>query len=91
MRQVIASYNSLIWLLLVSLTGLSWFLGEHNAAPAAEHIAWFTTAMMLVGFFKVRLVGLDFMELRHSPWFLRIIFEAWVLITCAIILVLYWM
>ena len=91
MKQVIVSYNTLIWLLLVSLTGLSWFLGEHNTAPSAEHVALFTSAMMIVGFFKVRLVGLDFMELRHAPWALRIIFEAWVLIVCAVILVLYWM
>ena len=41
-----------------------------------------------VAFVKVRLVGLDYMELRAAPVLLRYLFEAWILVVMlAIILI----
>jgi hypothetical protein len=33
---------------------------------------------IVIGFVKVRFVGLNFMELRRAPWLLRLVFEGWV-------------
>lgn len=90
MRDVIVSYSSAVWLLLAVLTGVSWYLGEQGSALSGLNAGGVTSVMMLIGFFKVRLVGLHFMELRYAPWPLRLAFEAWVVLVCVIILGLYW-
>ncbi len=60
------------WLFLVALTVISWAVG-------AEHGTGSMVAVLVLGIaaIKVRLVGLDFMELRHAPLPLRIAFEAY--------------
>ena len=62
------------WLFLVAATVLSWAIG-------AEHGTGSTVAVLVLGIaaIKVRLVGLDFMELRHAPIPLRAAFEAYCL------------
>jgi hypothetical protein len=80
----------IVWLSLVALTMLSWWLSEARGEHTGYDIEMVTTAVMLVGFFKVRLVGMHFMELRLAPWPLRLAFEAWIVIACAAILIVYW-
>lgn len=60
------------WLFLVAATVLSWAVG-------AEHGTGSMVAVVVLGIaaVKVRLVGLDFMELRHAPLALRAAFEAY--------------
>jgi len=60
------------WLFLVALTVVSWAVG-------AEHGTGSMVAVLVLGIaaIKVRLVGLDFMELRHAPLPLRIAFEGY--------------
>jgi Prokaryotic Cytochrome C oxidase subunit IV len=91
MKSILISNETLIWLLLVLLTGGSWFLGEQEIQATSNSSATtlISMAMILIGFFKVRLIGLHFMELRNAPWPLRLIFEAWVFIVCIAILILY--
>jgi hypothetical protein len=69
------------WLLLVAATLVSWAVG-------AEHGTGSAVAVLVLGIaaIKVRLVGLDFMELRHAPIPLRAVFEGycvgmWVLLS----------
>lgn len=76
-----------IWLFLVALTLASWLLGERQIQH--EGTAWLSTLMLVIGFYKVRLVGLHFMELRHAPWLLRGVFEFWVVAVCLLLLFLY--
>lgn len=92
MRNVLAHYTTVIWLILVTMTALSWWLGEHNMTLVNQHLTApaVTTIMLVVSFFKVRLVGLHFMELRHAPLPLRLIFEAWVWGVGAALLIMYW-
>jgi hypothetical protein len=45
---------------------------------------------MVVAFVKLRLVGLDFMELRHAPLALRLVFEAYTVILASVLLGLYY-
>jgi hypothetical protein len=86
MAYLLRSRATALWLVLVSLTFLSLeflqgltFGGNRRAGAVA---------VVIVAFTKVRLVGLDYMELRTAPPLLRYIFEAWILIVMlAIILI----
>ncbi|AFM19018.1 hypothetical protein Mycch_4305 [Mycolicibacterium chubuense NBB4] len=69
------------WVFLVAATIVSWAVG-------AEHGTGSTVAVVVLAIaaIKVRLVGLDFMELRHAPIPLRAAFECycagmWVLLS----------
>ena len=64
-----------VWLLLVSATvATAW------ALPAEVFDARFATvATMVIASFKVRLIMLDFMELRHAAWPVRSVLEGWAL------------
>src|SRR5437764_13995502 len=65
MVSMLRHRTTVIWLLLVFATAGSWVLGSENRG----------TALMLVAFIKVRLVGLHFMELRSAPLALRTLFR----------------
>lgn len=91
MKRVIISFNTMIWLILAALTIASWYLGEQQAAHVFAHVGVVSTAMLLIGLFKVRLVGLHFMELANAPWILRGIFEFWVVLVASVVLGFYWL
>ena len=87
MKELIVSRRTLIWLVLVGTTILSWTMG-HRARAAG--LAYASTAVIVLAGFKIRYVMLDFMELRHAPLPMRIAAEVWVVGLCATLLVLYW-
>jgi phosphate/sulfate permease len=60
------------WLVLIAATLLSFALG-------ADHGTGSLMVVVVLGIaaIKVRLVGLDFMELRHAPVPLRVAFEVY--------------
>jgi hypothetical protein len=62
------------WLVLIAATLLSYALG-------AEHGIGSTVVVVVFGIaaIKVRLIGLDFMELRSAPTSLRVTFESYCL------------
>lgn len=74
-----------VWLLLLGATALSWGFG-HGAMFVTPLNAG--TAIVLIAFLKIRLVMLEFMEIRHAPALMRIACEAWVLGICAGVVVL---
>jgi hypothetical protein len=58
------------WLILVAATLASWLVGaEHGTG------SMLAVVVLAIAAVKVRLVGLDFMELRHAPIPLRVAFE----------------
>ncbi len=60
------------WLLLVVATLASWLVGaEHGTGSTAAVV------VLAIAAVKIRLVGLDFMELRHAPVPLRAAFEGY--------------
>jgi hypothetical protein len=69
---------------LVLATLSSWLLGIEGSTSTL--IGCVIVAIALV---KVRVVGLYFMELRNAPAVLRGVFEAYVAVTGAALLVLY--
>ena len=80
------AHATAVWLVLVLATSVAWWLVEHDSVPA--RVA--TTAALVIGALKARLVFLHFMELRAAPlpWYL--LFEAWVLLCTGTILWGYW-
>lgn len=77
-----------VWLLLVGATGLSWEFG-HGFGFGTD-FRYGTVAVVIIAFIKLRIVFLEFMELRHAPLRLRLAFEAWTVVVCASVLILYW-
>ena len=70
-------------------TGLSWWLGTHSGSGAATSSSSATITMLLVAFFKVRLVIMYFMEIREAPLPLKLACEGWVAVTCGAVLGFY--
>ena len=78
---------TLVWLLLMLATLLSWHLG-HGAESGAQR-GGASVAILVIALVKARFVFLDFMELRGAPWPLRLAFEAWAVLVCAALIALY--
>mgnify|MGYP000884398785 CR=1 FL=1 len=86
MLEMLRSRVTLVWLILVGATGLSWALG-HGIGIADPRRAG--AAILVIAFLKVRWVLLDFMELRGAPRALRLAAESWVVVACAVLVVLH--
>jgi hypothetical protein len=78
-----------IWLVLVIATGFSWWFGTNHEVHADRYGLETTIGLMLIAFFKVRLVIRCFMEARSAPLIVRIIGDVWVVGVCAAILGVY--
>lgn len=87
LTSLLRSKITAVWVVLIFATLLSWHLGADHGAPDARTVA--TVVIMLVAFIKVRFVGLYFMELRHAPVPLRLIFEGYCLVVCSVVIGLY--
>jgi hypothetical protein len=73
-----------VWLLLVAATLVSW-----ETRGASDR--WLAgSSVLLIALLKARIIGLEFMELRRAPLLLRLGFELWAVVVCAVLLVLYW-
>jgi caa(3)-type oxidase subunit IV len=85
-HSLLASRQSLVWLVLVAATLMSFesmLLGGDG-----ERIA--RCVILLIAFAKATIVGLEFMELRKAPAILRLPFLGWAVIACTALLVLSW-
>ena len=76
MRSVVQTNASLVWLVLCALTIVSWTLGTSHGFGAGHHVPA-SVVIFAVAIFKVRLVGLYFMELKAAPTVLRGLFEGY--------------
>jgi hypothetical protein len=67
---------TLVWVLLLALTFGSFMVGVEQGAGFAS-----AAAVLIVGIalFKVRLIGIHFMDLRAAPVALRALFEGYIL------------
>ncbi|WP_273735240.1 cytochrome C oxidase subunit IV family protein [Mycolicibacterium septicum] len=76
-----------VWLALIVLTVITtWGLAKGMFGPAVA-----VTGILLIAALKVRLVMLDFMELRDAPVPVRIIFQGWILVVVTMILVFWFL
>ena len=82
MGALVRTSATAVWLILCGLTVTSWALGTRHVFGVNAH-AWASVVIIVVAVFKVRLVGLYFMELRDAPRSLRGLFELY----CAVLMV----
>jgi Prokaryotic Cytochrome C oxidase subunit IV len=87
MTTLLRANVTVAWLILTGLTVISWALGtEHgfgsNHVPAS-------LVIIVVAIFKVRIVGLYFMELREAPTQLRAPFEVYCVLLLGLLCVMY--
>lgn len=86
-RALLLTPATAIWLLLCLATGLAWWLGgSHGSALLGR--GGTAVLLMLLAFFKIRLVIMHFMEVRAAPRSLRLACDAWVVAVPAVILAL---
>ena len=70
--QLLRNRAGASWLVLIAATLVSWVVGaDHGTGSMAAVV------VLAIAAIKVRLVGLDFMELRHAPIPLRAAFESY--------------
>ena len=74
-----------MWVLLLTLTFGSFLVGAEQGAGFAS-----VGAVIIVGIamFKVRLIGIHFMDLRSAPHALRALFEGYALAVFALLVAL---
>lgn len=77
-----------IWLVLCLATGLAWWLGGGHGSELLGR-AGTAALLLLIAFFKIRLVIMHFMEVRGAPRALRLACDAWVVGVPIVILGLY--
>ncbi len=76
---------TLVWLALLALTFASFLVGVEQGAGVASAAA---VVIIGVALFKVRLIGIHFMDLRVAPRPLRLIFEGYVLVVFIVLVVI---
>jgi hypothetical protein len=82
--QFVRNRAGLSWLILIVATLVSFTVGaEHGTGSAIVLVVLGIAAI------KVRLVGLDFMELRHAPILLRALFETYCVLLWTVLSGLY--
>ena len=72
------------WLVLIAATLVSYALGADNGVGSVIAVA-----VLAIAAIKIRLVGLDLMELRSAPIPLRAAFEGYCLLLWAVLSGLY--
>ena len=79
MKSYVLSRFSVVLVILVLLTTASLFIGaSQDQVSDASRISGVT--MLILAFFKVRLVIREFMEVRHAPVQLRWVCDAWLVV-----------
>jgi caa(3)-type oxidase subunit IV len=74
-KTLVRTNASLVWFALCALTIMSWGLTSNHCF--GDHSALAGVVILAVATFKVRLVGLYFMELKGAPRPLRGLFEGY--------------
>lgn len=86
MPPVLKSRPTLIWIILVTATCVSFGLGHGMGSPGVRAA---DIAVIVIAFIKVRFVILDFMEVRHAPRFMRVSAEVWAVTVCTTLVALF--
>lgn len=86
MKLLVRTNASAVWVLLSVLTLVSWLLGSYHCIGENQRPA--SLIIVAVAVFKMRLVGLYFMELRCAPSLLRRLFESYCLLLFGLLTVM---
>jgi Prokaryotic Cytochrome C oxidase subunit IV len=91
MSAIVNTKETYIWIFLALLTLVSWLLGDSYVADSRQVSIYLTSGLILLAFFKIRLVIMYFMEIANAPLPLRVLFEVWVVAVPVVIISLYLM
>jgi heme/copper-type cytochrome/quinol oxidase subunit 4 len=86
MRGLVVQSATLVWVVLMLATCVTWWSANGGAVPPVEA----TAIVMGVAAVKARLVILHFMKLKGAPPSWRLLFEGWVVVSTTVILGGYW-
>ncbi len=89
MSTIIKRHVTLVWFSLVLLTFVAWFTADTVTITDVDTKRWATVAILVLAYFKVRLVIQHFMEAKHAQLPLRVLMEIWPLATLILMLTLY--
>lgn len=65
-----------VWVVLIAVTCATFWLGtDHPFSDVSGRLA--SALAIVLAFVKVRLIGMDFMEIRQAPRALRFAFTLW--------------
>ena len=73
---------TVVWMILVGFTLISWWLGSTPDGGQSEG-SYVVASILIVTFVKIRLVIVYFMEVHEVPAALRAPFEVWCVVVCA--------
>jgi hypothetical protein len=76
--------------MLCTWSGPAFCRSVHGRLLVSRALPATAVAVVLIAYLKVRLVFLDFMELRTAPLPLRLSVEAWAALVCGAVVALYW-
>jgi hypothetical protein len=79
----------LAWLVLSAITLLAWWMGAHHGADVPRPDVAVAMGAITITIVKVRIIVLEFMEVRHAPARLRHIIDAWLVVFGVAMLVAY--
>ena len=89
MRELIYRRVTVVWLLLVAATALSWWLGTGRTGAGGD-LTVVSSLVVAVALIKVRFVIREFMEVRGALPALRYVTDGWVFGVLLVLLYLYW-
>lgn len=88
MNTLVRTNASVAWFILTVLTVVSWALGTQHGFGGGSHVPA-SLVIIVVATFKIRLVGLYFMELKEAPPALRAVFEGYCLVLLGLLTGMY--
>ncbi|WP_190766650.1 cytochrome C oxidase subunit IV family protein [Spongiibacter pelagi] len=86
MRELLLTRESFVWLILMSATAVAWIM---STLPSFDEVVGNSSMILLIAFFKVRLVVVHFMEAGHAPAALRWACETVIVLACVLVLTFY--
>lgn len=86
MQELILNRITLVWLILVAATVLSFSLSGDFTVDDLEMAG---VAILVTSFIKVRFVISEFMEINHAPLAFRLIADLWCGGTCVLLVALF--
>lgn len=82
------THLTLVWALLTVVTVASWLTARDGGATHVVN-ATVTVVVLLIAAVKTQLVIWHFMEVRHSPTWLRVTTMSWLVVLFALLLGIY--
>ena len=81
---------TLVWMLLVVVTFVSWWLAARGESGRLEANLAVTAGVVAIALVKTRLVFWHFMEIRTAPSWLRWNCDGWLAFLALTLFALYW-